>query len=230
MVTMLKITYRRDIPNLPLVEPQLSKDDILVPLLYKIYKYLRKIYTNGHHETPLSDYFNPRELKMMVDALIKCQDIEFIKAFYNGLFWNNGMSFDETNYTYKKRYVSNCVSKVGFIVEKAFNWENVVTSGELDALDYLFNIYYASRIFKPTTPENTSYYYNGLFEKLIPYKDLESQLNEINKLFGGIGQRIHSRRNRLLRKICITNMTRTNAQGVKVNECVPIKEITDFIF
>ena len=227
---MFKRVYRRDIHNLPLVEPQLSKDDIVVPLLYKIYTYLRKIYRHGHNETPLSNYFNPSELKIMIDSLIKCQDIEFIKAFYNGLFWNNGMYFDETTYVYTKMYISSCVSKVGFIVEKAFNWENVVTSGELDALDYLFNIHYALRVFNPTTPENTSYYYNVIFETLIPYKSLDCQLNEINNLFGGIGHRIHSRRNRLLRKIFITNMTRTNTQGVKVNECVPIKEITDFIF
>ena len=228
MVTMFKVIYRRDIHNLPLVEPQLSKDDIVVPLLYKIYTYLRKFYRHGHNETPLSDYFNPRELKIMVDALINCQDIDFIKCFYNGSFYTGKIRFDRTTFANHKIYASSCISKVGFIVEKAFNWENVITSGELESLDYLFNIHYALRVFNPTTPENTSYYYNGLCEKFRPYKSLDCQLNEINNLFGGIGQRIHSRRNRLIRKICITNMTRTNVQGVKVNECVPIKEIIDF--
>ena len=204
----------------------LEKKDFLSPLLYKVYKYLRIIYRMGVTVNPITYYFTPNELKILVDNLSKC-DSDFNEKYNKG-YCEDLHQRDRNNLMNRvdRSFVPSFVKRTRNKVEKIISDPSIATQGELDTLECIFYDY-AEKVFSPENVDEIGFEDEyGLNRKL---KKKQYQLDIINSLFCNIGNRIETNRQKAIQEVIETNMKRTTSNNKVIHELLPSNLITDYL-
>lgn len=204
----------------------LVEADFSSPLLYKIYKYLRIIHRNGMVKQPIREFFTENDLMTIIDTLRNCPyDNEFINQFRAGVCENMSMrNRNNTQNRTNREFTRSFIRKNTNEVVKSL-YPNQTTDGEIDVLECLF-YNYANQVFAPRNNTELGYNGDGVYAS---FKRKELQLEEMNKLFCNMGNRIVDLKEKTINQALDSSMYRTNIQGNKIYEDIPKSLVTDYL-
>ena len=210
----------------PEIPELLVRTDFYSPILYKIYTYLRIIHRNGSVNKSIREYFTNNDLMTIIDTLQNCPDnTEFIDKFKSGTCEDVSKRNRNNMLNRTQREFSSSAFKATTnpIIKSIYPTQPI--NGEIDVLECLF-YNYASTVFNPI--DNTELGYDG--QGVYPsFKRKELQLEEMNKLFCNMGNKINNSRNEAINTALDKSFKRTENNGNVVRESLPKQLISDYL-
>lgn len=179
--------------------PYLEKKDFISPLLYKIYSFMVSLVRNRSMEVNIDNYLNEEELKIVIDKIKEC-DQKYTKMFNEGItHQGTTLNFSGRSHLFLPSTKQKIYNKIRKKIMDTKIIDTKISDGEKHALAALL-YYYSSDIIKFGDGEALELG-RTRDDPNFNIRPKEEQLDLMNNLFCGIGQRIKDRREEMVNVI-----------------------------